>query len=113
MTDAMKQRAVKALLMSHRLNSDARMLPKVYIVGNSIYWFKNAARRAAYTEHKLIEEMTIEYAYAYAHNGEQIDSRLIASNFDQRGETYGPFLFCNSSMRWEASKVKLYEQLIL
>lgn len=113
MTEETKLRAVKALLTSRQLNSEERLLPKIYIVGKSLYWFKNAARRAAYTEQKIIEEMTVEYAYAYAHNGEQIDSRLIASNFDQRGETYGKFLFCNSSMRWDARKVKLYEQLIL
>lgn len=113
MTEETKLRAVKALLASRQLNSEERLLPKIYIVGKSLYWFRNAARRAAYTENKLIEDMKVEEAYAYAYGGEQIDSRLIASNFDQRGETYGQFLFCNSSMRWDARKVKLYEQLIL
>lgn len=111
MTDYMQHKAMMALMTSRKMFHDDRYIPKVYVVGKSIYWFLNAARRAAYCENHIIEEMTVEQAFAMYHDGAQIDQSLINRTFDQRGETFGPFLFCdNCTLKWNSQEVRKYER---
>ena len=112
MTNEMRHKAAAALMRSRAITADEKLLPVVYIVGNHLYWFKNVARRAAYCEKKHIEMMTIEGAWSIAKEDKPFDSRQVDKHFDQHGDTYGTFLFCDSKVIVNDIEVLKYEQPI-
>ena len=112
MTTAMKYKAAAALMRSRAITATEQLLPVVYIVGEHLYWFKNVARRAAYIEKKHIETMTIEGAWSIAKPDQPFDKKQVDKHFDQHGETYGTFLFCDSKVIVNDMEVLKYEQPI-
>ena len=111
MTQKTWLRAINALLKSKNMNSSEKFLQKIYVVGNSLYWYLNPARRAAYNNRKRIEVVSIEDAFKYKYGeNSQPSISLIAKDFNQKGETFGPFLFCNSPLRWDDMSVLKFEQ---
>ena len=97
MTKEIEQVAADKLLRCVNLISDRKILPKIFIVGEETYWFYNAARRAAYGTNLTIESLTADDAWKIVH-GEQssIKHSKVAWDFDQRGEVFGNFLFCDN-----------------
>ena len=110
MTEKMKYKAVAALMRSPGLTGSEQYLPMVYVVGEHIYWFRNVARRAAYCEQKRIESMNIETAWKIADPGMPFDRHKVDRNFDQQGETFDTFLFCDSKVLTNDIDVLKYEQ---
>ena len=112
MTNEMKHKAAAALMRSRAITATEQLLPLIYIVGNHLYWFKNVARRAAYCEKKPIEMMTIEAAWSISKEQHPFDSRKVDKHFDQHGDTFGTFLFCDSHVLVNDIEVLKYEQPI-
>lgn len=110
MTTAMKYKAAAALMRSRAITATEQLLPVVYIVGEHLYWFKNVARRAAYIEKKHIEMMTIEAAWSIIEKDKPFDHRAVCKHFDQHGDTFGTFLFCDSEVIVNDIEVLRYEQ---
>ena len=110
MTETMKYKAAAALMRSRGISGNEQYLPMVYVVGDHIYWFRNVARRAAYCEKKHIETMTIEAAWSIAQPEQPFDKRQVDKHFDQQGEAFGTFLFCDSKVLVNESDVLKYEQ---
>ena len=110
MTVEIKQKAARLLATRSRLIGDEKWLPVIYIVGNHHFWFLNAARREAYCTKRPIEQLTIEEAYPI-HYGKELPEWIkknVVREFDQRGETYGDFLFCdNGLVKWNNINLKI------
>lgn len=106
----MKYKAAAALMLSRGISACKLYLPMVYVVGDHIYWFRNVARRAAYCEQKHIETMTIEAAWSIAKPYQPFDRRQVDKHFNQQGDTFGMFLFCDSNVPVNAIDVLKYEQ---
>lgn len=110
MTETMKYKAAAALMRSRGISGNEQYLPMVYVVGDHIYWFRNVARRAAYCEQKHIETMTIEAAWSIAKPELPFDKKQVDKHFDQQGETYDTFLFCDSDVPANSIDVLKYER---
>ena len=110
MTNEMRHKAAAALMRSRAITATEKLLPVVYIVGNHLYWFKNVARRAAYCEKKHIETMTIEGAWSIAKPDQPFDKKQVDKHFDQHGDVFGTFLFCDSNVIVNDMEVLRYEQ---
>ena len=110
MTNETRHKAATALMRSPVITSNEQYLPVVYIVGNHLYWFKNVARRAAYCEKKPIEMMSIEAAWIISKEKKPFDSNKVNKHFDQHGDTFGTFLFCDSEVIVNDIEVLRYEQ---
>ena len=108
----MKYKAAAALMRSRAITATEQLLPVVYIVGEHLYWFKNVARRAAYCEKKHIEMMTIEAAWSITEKNKPFDRSKVDKHFNQQGDTYGTFLFCDSHVIVNDMEVLKYEQPI-
>lgn len=94
MTKEIRERACRALMCSNRLGGS--YLKKIYVVGNEISWFLNAAKRVAYGTRYVIETITLEEACQFMMKPLP-DHKFIDSNFDQNGAIYpGGRLFCNN-----------------
>ena len=95
MTYDQKMHAARILVYnSPRLMGNEMFLPRVYVVNGKLYWFLNAARRAAFGTDHPIEVMTIETAYDLV-EGKSIDKikHRIAQGIDQTGEVFHGSLF--------------------
>lgn len=110
MTEKMKYKAAAALMRSRRISANEQYLPLVYVVGDHLYWFRNAARRAAYCDDMRIETMTIEAAWSIAKPELPFDKKQVDKHFDQQGETYDTFLFCDSDVPANSIDVLKYER---
>lgn len=113
MTENVKHRAAKFLMTADNLIGDKKYLPMVFIVGEHIYIFLNAARREAYCSNLPIERMTIEEA-AYIHTGVQLSydiERAISRDFDNHGQLFGSCLFYdNDKVKWNSKEVRKFEK---
>lgn len=115
MTDKVKQRAANAIMKSFRVFSEdtslKRYVPQIYVVGDSLYWFLNAARRAAYCEKKPIEALTFLEAYMLTHGGKQPPKKQykMKIGLDQTGEVYWNYLFIDSLVPVDSPRVKMWE----
>ena len=112
MTQTMKYKAAAALMRSRAITATEQLLPVVYIVGEHLYWFLNVARRAAYCEKKHIEMMTIDAAWSITEKNKPFDRSMVCKHFNQQGDTFGSFLFCDSEVIVNDIEVLRYEQPI-
>jgi len=96
MTETAKAKAAKVLLNRNGVLGEDRYLPIVWVVGEEISLFRNAALRYRYLQHKYygiiydIEEFTIQQAYQFLY-GRQMPKhfeRKIVQGFNQAGELY-------------------------
>ena len=111
MDEKAKQKAARLLVRSQQLFAEGLYAPKIYTVGEHTYWFLNAARRAAYIEGKPIETMSIAQAFLL-YTGQPMTSdqkERIYKRLDQNGETYGEFLFCDTTVRWNSQVVRVHD----
>ena len=86
MTEKGKTRAVNALLTARTYGK--MYFPKVWVVGDSVYFTYNAAKRASEFDGNPIEEMTIEFAYKVLYPGEKMVLN-IDRNINQSGSLFG------------------------
>ena len=105
MTPLQKIKAANTLCRSISLVEDNKLLPKIFVVNGKCYWFLNAAKRAAYETNYPVEILTIEEAVKVCTDKPRTLTRnSVVWDFDQRGETFGGYLFCDNPV--DALKVK-------
>jgi len=92
MTKEQIKQAADAILRSQGLLGTDMYLPKIFVVNGDIYYFLNAARRAAFGTEHPIEVMTIEEAYKCRY-GFIPDNLAVAREFNQEGDTFAGRLF--------------------
>lgn len=92
MTKEQIKQAADALLRSQGLLGTDMYLPKIFVVNGDIYYFLNAARRAAFGTEHPIEVMTIEEAFQTRY-GFVPDKLAVAREFKQEGDTFAGRLF--------------------
>lgn len=115
MTDKVRQRAANAIMKSYRVfcadENARRYVPQIYVVGDSLYWFLNVARRAAYCDKKPIEVLSFLDAYMLTHGGKLPPERQYKMNIgvDQTGEVYCDYLFSDSLVRVDSYRVKMWD----
>lgn len=93
MTDLALEKAAKVLLNKDGILVEDKYLPKVWVVGNEICLFYNAARRhqsnllALYNQYEKIEEVTIDDAYQFIHKRPLAVyiKKNVVQDFDQSG----------------------------
>ena len=88
MTEKGKQRAAKALLTVRTYGK--KYFPKIWVVGDSVYFTYYAAQRASEFDGNPIEEMTIEFAYQVTYTGGMPRSMVlnIDRNINQTGSLF-------------------------
>lgn len=77
------------------LSRDKIYLPQVYIVDGKLFWFLNAAKRAAYNYHSKVDSMDVHEAFMLI-KGRRMSAKeqsQIEWNINQKGEDYNGFLF--------------------
>jgi len=106
MTPLQKIKAANTLCRSISLVADNKLLPKIFVVNGKCYWFLNAAKRAAFDTKYPVEILTIEEAVKVCTDKPRTLTRnSVVWDFDQRGETFGGYLFCDNPV--DALKVKM------
>ena len=77
------------------LSRDKIYLPIVYLVDGRMYWFLNAAKRAAYNYHSKVDAMDIYEAFMLINSRKMTaqEQSQVEWDFNQKGETYNGFLF--------------------
>lgn len=101
MTDKGKQRAKNALLTAKTF--DKKYFPRVWVVKDSVYFTRNAAKRAEEFDGEPATEVTWQQAYEWEY-GFQPTGTLIAMgvdvNLDQKGDVFGRGnLYCESKFK--------------
>lgn len=92
MTKEQIKQAADAILRSQGLLGEDMYLPKIFVVNGDIYYFLNAARRAAFGTEHAIEVVTIEDAFKSRY-GFIPDKLAVAREFNQEGHTFDGRLF--------------------
>lgn len=90
MTEKGKQRAVNALMTARTYGK--MYFPKVWVVGDSVYFTFNAAKRASEFDGNPIEEMTIEFAHKVLYPGVEMPKDIVFNidrNINQSGSLFG------------------------
>ena len=90
MTEKGKQRAAKALLTARTYVK--MYFPKIWVVGDSVYFTYYAAKRASEFDGNPIEEMTIEFAYEVLYPGVKMPKDIVLNidrNINQAGSLFG------------------------
>lgn len=78
-----------------QFSRDKIYLPIVYLVDGKMYWFLNAAKRAAFNYRSKIESMDVHEAFMLI-NGRKMTAQeqsQVEWDLIQRGEDYNGFLF--------------------
>lgn len=101
MTDKGKQRAKNALLTAKTFGK--KYFPRVWVVKDSVYFTRNAAKRAEEFDEEPATEVTWQQAYEWEY-GFQPTGTLIAMgvdvNLDQKGDVFGcGNLYCESKFK--------------
>lgn len=86
MTEKGKQRAVNALMTARTYGK--MYFPKVWVVGDSVYFTFNAAKRASEFDGNPIEEMAVEFAYNVLYPGAKMPNSIIDRNINQVGSLF-------------------------
>lgn len=89
MTEKGKTRAVNALLTARTYGK--MYFPKIWVVGDSVYFTYYAAKRASEFDGNPIEEMTIEFAYQVTYPGEKMPNSIVLNidrNINQDGSLF-------------------------
>lgn len=89
MTEKGKQRAAKALLKARTYGK--MYFPKIFVVGDSVYFTYNAAKRASEFDGNPIEEMTIEFAHNVLYPGVKMPKDIVSNidrNINQSGSLF-------------------------
>lgn len=96
MTEKGKQRAATALLTARTYGK--KYFPKIWVVGDSVYFTYYAAQRASEFDGNPIEEMTIEFAHKVLYPGVKMPKDIflnIDRNISQAGSLFeGGQLYC-------------------
>lgn len=89
MTEKGKQRAAKALLTARTYGK--MYFPKIWVVGDSVYFTYYAAKRASEFDGNPIEEMTIKFAHKVIYPGVQMPKDMVLNidrNINQSGSLF-------------------------
>lgn len=94
MTETGKYRAAGALLKAKTEGN--RYFPRVWVVRDSVFFTKNAARRAEQFEQERMEELTIQEAYMLLYGTKMPPQEIIEkvnTKYDQSGALYNGNLY--------------------